>query len=90
MEQTTRVASSAPVAAGGADRDTAAKAICCMYGCGALDAHRRLDAYAPEIIAEMAEQERLGRRDRIPAILARAPKTRAKPRSKPNTSAGRK
>ena len=68
-----------------ADRDLAARAICAMYGCGSLDAHRRLDAYAPEIISQMAEQERISRRDRIPAILARAPRPQAKPRSKPNT-----
>lgn len=69
-----------------ADRDLAAAAIRGMYGCGTLDAHRRLDAYSPDVIAQMAEQERIGRRDRIPAILARSPKTRPKTRKKSNTA----
>lgn len=58
-----------------ADRDTVVKALTRMYGCGEIDARRRIAGCDAELVALMAKQERIGRRDRIPALLAGASPT---------------
>lgn len=48
----------------------ACHAIRSMYGHGIDTAAEKVRRYAPEVITAMANEERAGRRDRIPAMLA--------------------
>lgn len=52
-----------------ADIKAAAYAIRCMYGSGEATALTLVAKLKPEVVAQMADNEREGRRDRIPAIL---------------------
>lgn len=48
----------------------ACRAIRSMYGCGVDTAAERVRRYPNSVIIAMATEERNGRRDRIPAMLA--------------------
>lgn len=62
----------AEVTATKTDRELAEHAVRCLYGVGIPESIRRVDQFDEATINAMAAAERENRRDRIPAILAKA------------------
>lgn len=58
------------------DRTLAEKAIRGLYGCGIPESQSRIAKLDGSVITRIAKEEKDGRRDRIPAILARVPAKR--------------
>lgn len=54
------------------DRQLAEHAVRCLYGVGGPESVRRVDKFDEATIKAMAAAERENRRDRIPAIIAKA------------------
>lgn len=54
------------------NHSVAQHAVRCLYGCGITESIAKLAIYDEKTIASIADQERQNRRDRIPAIIAKA------------------